>query len=489
MKLRHLFTVLIVFVFASCESYDDGASVQVEDPSAKAIVGDVQQITDDVSSIEVNNIIASVLNKKKGHSEDGYTISLIKDSVGKDCMICVNYDNDGGFVLISAEKTYTPILAYAEEGNFSIDGDLPPALQDWTNYTMHDISESEFLPADSLASIACQWRKYEYTASPAVDNYPDDHDNGNLKNISWEEYLECSRIMMDKMNEWNAKGYRYYEIDNYTGTTSIGDKDAIATYVQGRIHPQYMEDYWALTFVVEREVQRYSYGKGSVIKTNWDQKQKFNDNDGFIHYCEETKRIEQYPAGCGPVAFGQIMYYYRYPTTYNWDAMPLNPPGNKEASKLLSDIRTSMGSSFNYNKGELSTSTTVEGLYNGITSYGYSCDIVPGGNLTRVQLVEKSPLIMCSYLTKKGSEDPHIWIIDGGAGGSTDYYTEIWSFDYDKNFVNMHTDESNTTTHYYYINWGWGNFNGVYLSLVPNQHGYTGNRLYKACINIKPINQ
>lgn len=53
----------------------------------------------------------------------------------------------------------------------------------------------------------------------------------------------------------------------------------------------------------------------------------------------------------------------------------------------------------------------------------------------------------------------------------------------------MHTDESNTTTHYYYINWGWGNFNGVYLSLVPNQHGYTGNRLYKACVNIKPKNQ
>ena len=78
---------------------------------------------------------------------------------------------------------------------------------------------------------------------------------------------------------------------------------------------------------------------------------------------------------------------------------------------------------------------------------------------------------MCSYLTNKGSEDPHIWIIDGGAGGSTDYYTEIWSFDYDKNFVIMHTDESNITTHYYYLNWGWGNYNGVYLNLVPNRHG------------------
>ena len=171
MKLRHLFTVLTVFALASCESYDDEASMQVEDSSAKATVGDVQQITDDVNSIEVNNIIASVLKKKKGRSEDGYTISLLKDSVGKDCMICVNYDNDGGFVLISAEKTYTPILAYAEEGNFSLDGDLPPALQDWTNYTMHDISESEFLPADSLASIACQWRKYEYNFTNGMHKY------------------------------------------------------------------------------------------------------------------------------------------------------------------------------------------------------------------------------------------------------------------------------------------------------------------------------
>lgn len=42
MKLRHLFTVLTVFAFASCESYDNGASVQVEDPSTKAIIGDAQ---------------------------------------------------------------------------------------------------------------------------------------------------------------------------------------------------------------------------------------------------------------------------------------------------------------------------------------------------------------------------------------------------------------------------------------------------------------
>lgn len=488
MKLRHLFTVLTVLAFASCESYDDGASVQVEDSSAKATVGDVQQITDDVTSIEVNNIIASVLKKKKGRSEDGYTISLLKDSVGKDCMICVNYDNDGGFVLISAEKTYTPILAYAEEGNFSLDGDLPPALQDWTNYTMHDISESEFLPADSLASIACQWRKYEYTTSPTVDNYPDDHDHGNLKNISWEEYLECSRIMMDKMNEWNAKGYRYYEIDNYTGTTSIGDKDAIATYVQGRIHPQYMEDYWALTFVVEREVQRYSYGKGSVIKTNWCQDQGFNNNSNFYYLCLKTGRIEQYPAGCGPVAFGQIMYYYRYPDSYNWDAMPLNPPGNKDATDLLYDIKTRMGAQFDTT--EVKTSVTREGLYKGITSYGYSCDTMSAKSLTAAQLVEKSPLIILSQLIKNGRpQGGHAWILDGGAGDKTDYYTEIWSFDYDKNFVNMHTDESSVTIRYFYVNWGWGKNNGYYTNLVPDKDGYTGNSLQTACINIKPINQ
>lgn len=481
MKLQSFFTTLAVVALVSCSSYDSEPML-LEEPSTTTAIEDVRQITEDVNSAEVNNILTSLFSNKKGRSDNGYTVSLLKNSAGKDCIICVNYDNNGGFALISAEKTFTPILAYAEDGNFSIDGDLPPALQDWTNYTIHDISESEFLPADSIASIACQWRKYEYTASPTVDYYPDDHDHGNLKNISWEEYLECSRIMMDKMNEWNAQGYRYYEIDNYTGTTSIGDKDAIASYIQGRIHPQYMEDYWALTFVVEKEIQLYSHTKSSVIKTNWSQKDGFNDDPRFY-----DERSVQYLAGCAPVAFGQIAYYYRSPNTYNWNAMAVSTPGNMEASKLLADIKGLMGSKFNNVTKE--TYTTTEGIYKGINSFGYFCDTISAQNLTAAQLVEKSPLIMLSYLTDNtGPRGGHAWIIDGGCDSKSDYYTEIWSFDYDKNFVNMHTDESSITLRYYYVNWGWGTYNGYYTNLVPDKHGFTGNSLQVACMNIKPKN-
>ncbi|MDE6334698.1 MAG: C10 family peptidase [Muribaculaceae bacterium] len=477
MKKQLFFSLLSMSLFVACQSYDAGPSMPDEDDLVVAVAAaeEIRQITADVNSGEVKNILSSLFgNHCKGRSAD-YTVSLLKDKQGIDRVICVNYADNGGFALISAEKTHTPILAYAEEGNFIFGENAPAALQDWMNYTMCDIADSKSLPVDSLAKIAIQWRRYEDIPNPLAYDNPEDH--SQLKNMTWEEFMECSRKMMDSINIWNSNGYRVYAIDDYSGTTSLGDKNALASYVQGRIYPYYMEDYWAVTLIVEKEFDK-GYGKSSVIRTDWEQENGFNEV--FYGFNYNANDAIQYPVGCGAIALGQIMYYYRYPTTFNWDSMVLKGPGNTATSNFLYDVRTKIQSEFD--KFEVVTHTYPNKLYNGILAYGYQCDIIQPSDMTSVNLVEKSPLIMLSFLNGNKDEG-HAWVLDGGGGGTTDTYTEIWSFDYNKDFVKFHTDETHSSFRFYYINWGWGKNNGYYTNLVPK--GYNSNTLYLA-YRIKP---
>ncbi len=469
MKYLSFIALLIIFFATSCQSNDSCLLIGDEPLDTTLSSSSNQKVTDDVNAQEVKNILSHIFNKKaNGRSNEGYSISLLKDKDDKDRIICINYYNNGGFALISAEKTYQPILAYADKGNFIWGENCPGALQDWMDYTMHDIADSESLPTDSLAKIAMQWRRYEDTPAPLVYDYPEDH--SQLKNMTWEEYMECSRKMMDSINIWNANGYRVYAIDDYTGTTSLGDKDAIATYVQGRIYPYYMDDYWAVTLIVEKEFDK-GYGKGSVIKTDWEQENGFNEV--FYGFNFNANDVIQYPVGCGAIALGQLMYYYRYPTTFSWDSMVLKGPGNTITSNFLYDVYTKIQSKMD--DYELKTHTYPDKLYSGIVAYGYQCEVIQPTITSTINLVEKSPLLMLSFLNGK---DGHAWILDGGGGGTTDTYTEIWSFDYNKDFVKFHSDETHSSTRYYYINWGWGKNNGYYKSLVPD--GYNSNSLFLA---------
>lgn len=81
----------------ACQSQGDDPTPPL-DSALLAEKSEICQITDDVNSAEVCNILGSIFGKERGRS-DGYTVSLLKDKDGFDRIICVNYDNDGGFAL------------------------------------------------------------------------------------------------------------------------------------------------------------------------------------------------------------------------------------------------------------------------------------------------------------------------------------------------------------------------------------------------------
>lgn len=487
MKLQSFFTTLAVVALASCSSYDNDLALLSDELTAQETAEEIRQISEDVNSAEVDNILSSLFSNKKGRSDNGYTISLLKDRDGKDCIICVNYDNNGGFALISAKKTHEPILAYAEDGNFTIDSELPFPLNEWISRAMNGISESKSLPADSLSKIAGIWHRYE-NLKPFLKSRADqvDPDHSRLVYLSYEEYLDLFHKMKPYIDSWAAQGNRVYSIDDYQNGLSFGDKYQLAGYVQGNIFAAYSEDYWAVTVVREVDYgNAFLYGKDLNVK--WNQTNGYNQRLSLIPGSES----ERYPVGCVPVAVGQLMYGFKYPTFYNWAQMPSSGRGNMVVSDFLFDVFTKCKSTHRYDSEHKKyvTGTDIENMEDALNHYGYTFDHLKGSSITS-NIIYKLPAIMNSEFTKmlNGKETPsyHAWIIESGRLIESYTEVEIWTFTYPDEFKCIYSENLDfNNSKLFYVNWGWGglyNANFVFNYMLPNPD-YTRNYLKDAYIN------
>ena len=477
MKKLLFFSALAAMTLVACQSYDTELPMPDDEAALTAVQKEeVTQITEDVNSSEVKNILGSLFGKqRKGRSAD-YTVSLLKDKQGVDRVICINYADNGGFALISAEKTHSPILAYADEGNFTVTDSLPFPLSEWMDCTMHSIAESESLPADSLETIARMWRKYDSGIMPLVDDYPSDGSN-----ITWEEYQALTQIVMNKMSEWQSQGYRYYPINSYDGTTSLGDKNGIASYVQGIMYPPYIEEYRTLTFVVEKDLETIS-GKGHWMSAEWEQDMGYNQSFD----CEPGSSVPM-PVGCGNIAIGQIMHAYRYPNTFNWEAMTVTGYGNKVTSDFLYDV---------YLKCKAAADKPTEGTGNNanqrlaaLQQYGYECVLVGPNQLSDVSLAAFPTIISSTYYYEGESQERnHAWVVEGGKCTHSSTTTEVWAFTGDKYFQKVHNEtQIHKESYIFYVNWGNGGLNNGYYTRASMKPKDSVNHLVNnAIINIKP---
>jgi hypothetical protein len=87
-----------------------------------------------------------------------------------------------------------------------------------------------------------------------------------------------------------------------------------------------------------------SYTVGPLLQTTWGQGQPYN------YLCPVGSYDGgHWATGCVATAMAQVMYYWKYPASYNWNLMPLSYnafgvsyPGNRDVSQLMLDIGTSV---------------------------------------------------------------------------------------------------------------------------------------------------
>ena len=105
-----------------------------------------------------------------------------------------------------------------------------------------------------------------------------------------------------------------------------------------------------------------------LLKTTWGEGSGYNDLVPKTD-CDNFTGNNRAPAGSVATAMAQIMKYYQFPNTYNWDSMP-NDQGSSETSRLIRDIGSKVGMKYKCDRSSVhSVKKEVRSAF--INDFGY----------------------------------------------------------------------------------------------------------------------
>jgi hypothetical protein len=267
---------------------------------------------------------------------------------------------EGGFVILSADKRLSPVLAYSDEDPFVFDEEMPPGLVGWM---------------DNVSQMITEIR---------------------LKNEEPDEKV---------LAEWNT-------------LTTVTTQSAGSPIVPPPFPPTLMKCPESLNSNTEPyaiiEVLTY----GPLLTTKWGQDKPYNDSLSYMG-CTTTLN-GKLPAGCVPVAVAQVMKYHGKPTSINWSSMA-NTYDSNTPSPALSQLLRNLGLPSQLNVSyscAVSTSLSSRVVPTFVNTYGYASNSYMSSfhsdNL-RASLRAGRPVLIRG---DSGGGVGHLWVCDG----CQDYY-------------------------------------------------------------------
>lgn len=348
-------------------------------------------------------------------------------------MYAFNAANNAGFIVLSAEKNNTPILAHNKIGTFNHGEGSPWGLQSWLTST---------------------------------ENYIDTIRDGTWRNTH----------TIIAMSAWKAleKDLKMPEIGNDEYLSKLSSQIIWPTATE---RANNLTNYWSTMPVPTPTITII----GPLIGTIWGQGCGYNDfcpGDGA--FCGRP------PTGCVPTAIAQVMYYWRWPQNIDWGAMSPGGPST-ETARLMADIggaevpgRFGFPKSFvtyNFGSSSANPANNPRVLKN---SFNYStADYTNSGSYRLYQDIENGWPIMMGGHTRDAipgapfswaTGDGHLWV----AEGVFSYYM-YWPMIGTIGFTQL------------YLNWGWdGRSNGWYSQYAPTGTGFNFQYYNTVTYNIHP---
>jgi len=407
-----------------------------------------------ITSEEAREVAISFFNLSKNEKitevtkEDIKGIQTIVNENETPIMYAVNFNNDTGFVVVSASFLERPILAYGENGSFDFETiDEYNGVVDWAYITYSIINNKiENNSEEPENEVTEQWQSFGYQA----------------------RVPPC---------EWIDGIYICPEDPNW-----------------------YVVNIW-----YENET------KESLLTTKWDQSlgtDMYVGYNNFVRFKNCTQGTS--PAGCVAVAMGQIMKYHNYPNIYNINTMLSKvyktncmTSGAINIAYLLKDIG---------NKVNMNYSCDSSGAYSSdartafVSNYGYSASTLVNTSYHSVKesLDNNLPVYLdgCSnriIKTKRVNSDVFSWVVE--SPNYTYSSCHAWIVDGFKQikkvtqYANGRINTRYTSSGLVSCNWGWGGIgNGWYyfgtwiadqnVNYLPTNFIYQQHMIY----NIKPKN-
>ena len=194
-----------------------------------------------------------------------------------------------------------------------------------------------------------------------------------------------------------------------------------------------------------------------LIQTQWNQQAPYNK------YCT-TEAGETCPTGCVATALAQVMYYHKWPSTFNWDAMKASYSSDdtgdavEAVAKLMADVGEKVFMKYGKESSSANDYDACEALR---IQYGYaetsnvaerSCYTAQGWDeVVYNELAANRPVLYSAQSASSGQGIVgHAFILDGY--------------------------QAKDGVGYFHVNWGWGGSSDDYflISVLNPEKQYTG---------------
>ncbi|MDE5836696.1 MAG: C10 family peptidase [Paramuribaculum sp.] len=383
-------------------------------------------------------------------------IKAVCDSDGKELMYIVNFAGNQGFVIVSAEKGYYPILAQSDEGNFTTDNTDSPAYM-WLMSQKYNVANCAELPDSMKSEIAQAWTAYDYQTG--LDVYS-------------RAYVEKPQVYYDSLRMWSVSGkYKVYNYNDFIHTDdyqtlSFDDRNQISANLMMLGNSNYgtVED---VTVVLVRDYTDYADYPKTMLKSAWTQLYPYNVSDWLGH-----------ALGCTTIAVGQIMRYHEWPKSYNWADMPYST-----VTKTLQDFLYNLSQIIGVKYEGMKATAKIDQSKVALEKNNYSV-VMQSHNINKVdaQIKAYKPV----YMSGSGDEERHAWVCDGIDSYTNYHEIRVMTLDYRPIADIVPTEmieamkilkPTYISGHRYHMNWGLiGTDNGFFLENGSN-NPYSKNRM------------
>lgn len=423
MKKVLFFTLVftaIVGVISSCSQIDDAvidpAPASRSHAQLTTVAPDTSSVITPTRAMSIAAYLSQTNLASRATSHVAESVDAVTDEDGNPLMYVVNYTNDQGFVILSALTSYLPILAQSDEGRFdlaNLDSSHPVNL--WLDEQKYLIKHADALPDSIKKRADSEWMSFnfDHVAVAADDNV-----------------LDKPQVYYDSLRRWtidpNVEVYKY---EDYIQTAEYQNLTAEEKH-------QILQGIWSVGNSNYGSVESSTLVLRTRTHVSWQHhwmQSTWAQQSGFNKYFDIYLPGQPYAAGCANVALGQIMYYHRYPSTFNWSGM-----SDHEYTDVTAQFLYDLSKATKSQKGsEGDTQTEIGDVRSALEKYGYTVSkfthntTVAYAQKIITSLLKGNPVFMRGKRkTDNGNKAAHAWVCDGAYESYNIYEVRFMTIEY-----------------------------------------------------------
>ncbi|MDE6587024.1 MAG: Spi family protease inhibitor [Paramuribaculum sp.] len=374
------FSVAIAALMLSSCMTDDTPSVTSEHSTVLSRSSSVSNVIDAATAEYVAEKFSTI--PVDGVERTAKSVSntvTINNADGIPVMYAVNFAENGGYVIVSASKATSPVIAYSNVGSYRYDNVKSQFVLRRFESLARQITLSFDYPMDSVLAHIPDWGYY----LPAERN-------SAPKRVSASSGYQA---IIDKVvSQWYQEGFGVYSISEWG--PSCHDDYRFLPDLDRWLATLTMPVEWAggipmnqlcYIVVIRRETITTSLDKCAPVITKWSEGAPFNAAvPGGMMLSPEA------------VALGQILHYYKDPAIIVHSRAENNPlQDNAEISSFLYDVANGVNTVFGTNYSYSTINNMTDALSNRY-KYNYAVS-QPSEDALVSSINQGSPVMVVGY--------------------------------------------------------------------------------------------